>query len=57
VFTAFARSNGTAAWSRLGEVKAELSSPLYVGLAVTAHNDDRLGSATFDQVSVKARPD
>jgi RNA polymerase sigma factor (sigma-70 family) len=56
-FTAFARPEDTTTWKRLGEVKVELSSPLYVGLAVTAHNDDRLGSATFEQVSVLGRPE
>jgi RNA polymerase sigma factor (sigma-70 family) len=53
VFTAFVRPEGAPEWNRLGEVKLELNALLFVGLAVTAHNDDRLATATFEHVAVR----
>jgi RNA polymerase sigma factor (sigma-70 family) len=54
-FTAYVRPDGPEAWTLLKEFKLELNPSLYVGLAVTAHNDAKLATATFDHVSVRSR--
>jgi uncharacterized repeat protein (TIGR03806 family) len=43
--------NGTA-WTPVGSVDIAMSSQVYVGLAVTAHNNSMLNSSALDNVSV-----
>jgi regulation of enolase protein 1 (concanavalin A-like superfamily) len=50
VFTGYESSNG-ATWSQVGSVTLALPASLYVGLAVTSHNDGMLTTAVFDNVS------
>ena len=57
MFTAYTRPDGTEAWTLLKEFKLALNPTLYVGLAVTAHNDAKLATATFDHVSLGSRPE
>ncbi|WP_168735799.1 DNRLRE domain-containing protein [Cohnella fermenti] len=53
-FTGFASTDGSS-WTQIGSsVTISMSSSVYVGLAVTAHDNSKLGSATFDQVTVAA---
>jgi RNA polymerase sigma factor (sigma-70 family) len=55
-FTAYVRPDGTQTWKLLKVMKLALNPSLYVGLAVTAHDDARLATATFEQVSVRNQP-
>jgi regulation of enolase protein 1 (concanavalin A-like superfamily) len=50
-FTAYYSANGTT-WTRLSSTTISMSSTVYVGLAVCAHNNTSLNTATFDNVSV-----
>jgi len=52
-FTSFIRADGTEEWKRVKEMELGLAPSLYVGLAVTAHDDTQLAIATFDRVSVE----
>jgi RNA polymerase sigma factor (sigma-70 family) len=55
-FTAYIRPDGTETWQPVKEMQVALKPNLYIGLAVTAHNDAKLGTATFDTVAVRSRP-
>ncbi|HVL66470.1 MAG TPA: phospholipase D-like domain-containing protein [Vicinamibacterales bacterium] len=48
---AYQSSNGTS-WSLVGSDSIGLGSTVYVGLALTSHDNTRLAAATFDGVSV-----
>lgn len=50
-FTGYASSNGSN-WTQIGSTTASMASSVYIGLAVTSHNDGTLSTATFDNVSV-----
>ncbi len=54
-FTASIRADGDPTWKLVKELDLVLNPSLYVGLAVTAHDDKQLATATFDHVSV-SRP-
>jgi subtilisin family serine protease/regulation of enolase protein 1 (concanavalin A-like superfamily) len=51
IFTGFESTNGST-WTQIGAVTLDLPATVYVGLAVTSHNDGTLCTATFDQVSL-----
>lgn len=51
-FTAFESDTGSA-WTLVGSVTLALPPTLYVGLAVTSHNDGVLSTATFDNLLVQ----
>jgi hypothetical protein len=55
-FTAHIRPDGVEKWQRVKEMQLALNPNLYVGLAVTAHNDAKLAAVTFDAVAVRSRP-
>jgi hypothetical protein len=55
-FTTWTRADGQKSWRRLKDVELTLPSSVYVGLAVTAHDDAQLATATFDGVSVRSGP-
>lgn len=50
-FTAYESANGTT-WSQVASATLDVPATLYVGLAVTSHNDGTVCTATFDNVSV-----
>ena len=50
-FTAYKSSDGTN-WTQVGSETIGMATSVYVGLAVTSHNDGTLCTATFDNVSV-----
>ncbi|HWX23028.1 MAG TPA: cellulase family glycosylhydrolase [Candidatus Binatia bacterium] len=51
-FTAYTSTSGSV-WSQVGSpVTLAMSRDAFVGMAVTAHNNTRLNTATFDNVSV-----
>lgn len=52
-FTAYYSSNGTS-WTQIATETISMSTSVYVGLAVTSHNDGVLCTATFDNVSLPA---
>jgi hypothetical protein len=52
-FTAYTRADGTKEWELVKELELPLSPSVYVGLAVTAHDDAQLATTTFDQVSLE----
>jgi subtilisin family serine protease/regulation of enolase protein 1 (concanavalin A-like superfamily) len=53
VVTAHYRASNTGAWTMVGQQTFKaLSSTLDVGLAVSAHLDGRVATATFDSVSI-----
>jgi regulation of enolase protein 1 (concanavalin A-like superfamily) len=55
-FTAFTSTNGTS-WTPIpGTSSVTMTNPVYVGLAVTSHNDGVIAAATFDSVSITGRP-
>ena len=49
--TGYKSSNGSS-WTQVGSASISMASSVYVGLAVTAHNDSTLATATFTDVSV-----
>jgi hypothetical protein len=42
-------------WDKLGEVEVPMANQIYVGLAVTAHNNAALSTGTFEGVKVTQR--
>ena len=50
-FTGYGSTDGTT-WTQMGSDTITMDTTVYVGLAVTSHNDGTLASATFDHVSV-----
>ena len=54
-FTAY-RSTDGAAWTAVGSETITMTSAVYVGLAVTSHNNTALATATFDNLSVVTLP-
>lgn len=53
LFTAYYSLDGTN-WRRLGSQTLELPTTVYVGLAVTSHDDGVICRADFDQVAFRA---
>jgi regulation of enolase protein 1 (concanavalin A-like superfamily) len=51
VFTASRSSDGTS-WTTIGSETIAMSANVYIGLAVSSHNDGTLCTATFDNASV-----
>jgi regulation of enolase protein 1 (concanavalin A-like superfamily) len=51
VFTASASTNGTS-WTVVGTATIAMPAQVYVGLALTSHNNSVAATATFDAVSV-----
>lgn len=54
-FTSFVSTNGTS-WTQIGSQTISMGSSVYVGLAVTSHNDAVLATATFTNVSLSTTP-
>ena len=50
-FTGFISSDGKN-WTQVGSDTISMASSVYIGLAVTAHNNTVLNTSTFDNVSV-----
>lgn len=50
-FTGYRSPDGTN-WTQLGSATITMASTVYVGLAVTSHNNSSLCTATFDNVSL-----
>jgi hypothetical protein len=50
-FTGYASPNG-ANWTKIGSQWISMTSSVYIGLAVTSHNDGTLCTAVFDNVTV-----
>jgi hypothetical protein len=50
-FTAWHSENGTS-WTQIGSVTISMGTSVYVGLAVTSHNDGVLTTATVDNVGL-----
>lgn len=51
-FTAYRSSNGTT-WTQIGSTATiTMASTVYIGLAVTAHNNTAASTSTFDNVTV-----
>ncbi len=49
--TGFQSTDGLA-WTPVGTITLPLPSSVFIGLAVTSHNDGTLATATFDQLSL-----
>lgn len=49
--TGFQSTDGVA-WTPVGTITLPLPSSVFIGLAVTSHNDGTLATATFDQLSL-----
>jgi len=54
-FTGYRSPNGTT-WTQLGSTTFTMDSTAWVGLAVTAHNNSSLCTATFDNVTAPGWP-
>jgi regulation of enolase protein 1 (concanavalin A-like superfamily) len=54
-FSGYQSSDGTN-WVLIGSDTINMASSVYIGLAVTSHNNTALGTATFDNVSVSTAP-
>jgi RNA polymerase sigma factor (sigma-70 family) len=52
-FTSYVRPDAALPWQRVHTLDLPLGPSLYVGLAVTAHDDKQLATTTFDRVSVE----
>ena len=50
-FTGYVSSDGTT-WTQVGSTTVSMASNIYVGLALTAHNNSVLNTSTFDNVTV-----
>ncbi|WP_339290476.1 PQQ-dependent sugar dehydrogenase [Paenibacillus sp. FSL W8-0187] len=50
-------SNNGLNWGDLGNVTLNINASLYVGLAVSSHNESKLSTAIFDKVKVNASGD
>lgn len=50
-FTAYSSPNGTT-WTQIGTATITMGQNVYIGLAVTAHNNSALNTSTFTNVSV-----
>jgi len=50
-FTAWHSDNGTS-WTQIGSATIAMGTNVYVGLAVTSHNDGVVTTAQFDNVSL-----
>jgi regulation of enolase protein 1 (concanavalin A-like superfamily) len=50
-FTSYVSTNGTS-WTTVGSVSITMASSVYVGLAVTAHNNAAICTVTFDNVTI-----
>jgi glucuronoarabinoxylan endo-1,4-beta-xylanase len=55
VFTGFRSPDGTN-WTQQGSTTITMSSPVYVGLAVAAHNSSGMVTVTFDNVTAPGWP-
>jgi hypothetical protein len=49
--TASVSSDGLS-WTTIGQETIAFSGPIYVGLAITSHDNTRAAAATFDNVGV-----
>jgi regulation of enolase protein 1 (concanavalin A-like superfamily) len=47
------RSTDGAAWTFVGSDAFAMTADIYVGLAVSSHDNTRLATAVFDRVTVK----
>ena len=52
-FTAYSSTDGSN-WSSLGSTTVTMAAGVYIGLAVTAHNNSLLNTSTLDNVAVTA---
>ena len=53
--TSYRSSNGSS-WSQIGSATVPMSRNAFVGLALTAHNNMQLATATFDNVTISSAP-
>ena len=53
-FTSFKSANGSN-WAEIGTTTISMGTDVYVGLAVTAHNNGALATATMDNVTVNEK--
>lgn len=51
VITAYRSQNGTS-WTQIAQKTVNMSSSVYIGLAVTSHKTNQLSTAVFENVSV-----
>ena len=51
VITAYQSTNGTT-WTKVYSDTVSMSSTIYVGMALTSHDNTKLATATFDNVSI-----
>jgi MYXO-CTERM domain-containing protein len=49
-FTAYSSADGSS-WTTVGSASISMTSSIYIGLAVTSHNNGTLCSGVFDSVS------
>lgn len=54
VLTAYRSADGVA-WTLIGSDTFSMATEVYVGLALTSHDNSKLATATFDQVTITAR--
>jgi len=52
VFTGYRSTDGVN-WTQVGSTTVPMATAITVGLAVTAHDNAKLGTATFDNVQIK----
>ncbi|MGG9972211.1 hypothetical protein ACQ33O_10490 [Ferruginibacter sp. SUN002] len=55
VITGYYSSDGNT-WTQLGTISIEMSATIYVGMAVTSHNDGNIANGIFTNVSVTQPP-
>jgi hypothetical protein len=51
MFTAYNSTDGSS-WTSMGSVTIAMGTNVYIGLAVTSHNNGTLCTATFDNLEV-----
>jgi hypothetical protein len=54
-FTSFTSTNGTSWTPIAGTTSVTMANPVYVGLAVTSHNDGVIAAGAFDNVTITGR--
>jgi hypothetical protein len=55
MFTGYVSTNGLD-WQRVDSIAVDMGNTVYVGLALTAHNNSELNSTLFDHVTVTPAP-
>ena len=55
-FNGYASADGLS-WTSLGQTTINMASQVFIGLAVTSHNNGTLSTALFDNVTVSSPQD